>query len=317
MNNRKNFKPSLLITRLQRPGFSLVELMVVIAIVAVLVALLLPSLQKAKELAEKTSCLSERRQLGLALFAFAADHSNRVPRQIDNYHTGNREMADYGNYEGTGSRKRLLMSGTGTNNGVSAEQMLPTGVMAERGYVSTPELMYCAGWRTEEDLPTQSNYRRSYLLHQDEGRAYWNRLIDGKSNNLLLARFGVSHFFFAGDTVKFWNSPQTSYTRDDEARLSLDTLVEKWEHSRRHTPLMFACTNQDPQGTGYEISSHNYTGSNGVFVDGSARWLGRPEMRRLSGSNSRWVIFNSKISTPSSVSWNMFRIVREKLSISQ
>ncbi len=60
--------------------FTLIELMVVIAIIAVLIAFLLPALQQAKEYAKSITCMSNQRQLGLIAMVYAGDHESVVPQ---------------------------------------------------------------------------------------------------------------------------------------------------------------------------------------------------------------------------------------------
>lgn len=64
-------------------GFTLVEMLVVLAIISVLAALLLPTLNKAREAGRSTACLSNLRQIGLALQLYVQDYNNRLPFMRD------------------------------------------------------------------------------------------------------------------------------------------------------------------------------------------------------------------------------------------
>lgn len=63
----------------RKDAFTLIELLVVVAIVAILAAMLLPALQRAKAQARQPLCLNNLRQLMLAVHAYADDHNDSIP----------------------------------------------------------------------------------------------------------------------------------------------------------------------------------------------------------------------------------------------
>ena len=67
------------VSRRERAAFTLVELLVVIGIIAILIAILLPTLNRARESAKRTQCLSNLRQLHTALVLYAQTNKDAVP----------------------------------------------------------------------------------------------------------------------------------------------------------------------------------------------------------------------------------------------
>ena len=75
-NLRKSASP------FHRVGFTLIELLVVVAVIGILAGLILPALAKAKQRAQQTGCLSNMKQIGVAIHMYADDNEDTLPGPV-------------------------------------------------------------------------------------------------------------------------------------------------------------------------------------------------------------------------------------------
>jgi prepilin-type N-terminal cleavage/methylation domain-containing protein len=121
-------------------GFTLVELLVVIGIIALLISILLPSLNRARESANKVKCGSNMRQIGQAMLLYANENRGLFPRTI--YQAN---VAPNVTNQGFGALNPFVGNPCGNNNMAAAMFLLI------RTQDITPEVFVCPSGNAEKD----------------------------------------------------------------------------------------------------------------------------------------------------------------------
>src|SRR6185312_5970192 len=138
--------------RRDRGGFTLIELLVIIAIIAILAAMLLPALAKARQRATQAACLNNERQLALAWLMYAEDSNERivnlstyVPGGLANAKNGIPWRVDI--FNGQQSPTPNLSTEAAWNAAIERGYKQPTPTIEGPlfRYAGNPDIVHCPG----------------------------------------------------------------------------------------------------------------------------------------------------------------------------
>jgi prepilin-type N-terminal cleavage/methylation domain-containing protein/prepilin-type processing-associated H-X9-DG protein len=248
-------------------GFTLVELLVVVAIIGVLVALLLPAVQAARESSRRTSCANNLRQQGLALIGFESDRRTLPVGCIDcleppqRFHSWNSQILPW--LEQAALRKQLDFA-------VPSYQAPNIDVAAQ-----TLNVFTCPS-TLEEDLASKSGlWRRAAFTDyggiygvEGEGR---DALEDNNSQHLELASLGVMVY---DEPVAYRDILDGLSQTAAIAEMKLRRRVEcEWISGHN----IFAQEQETPinsaSGLGNDVGSPHPGGAQIAFCDGHVAFL--------------------------------------------
>jgi prepilin-type N-terminal cleavage/methylation domain-containing protein len=136
----------------RKGAFTLIELLVVIAIIAILAAMLLPALASAKEKAQRTQCVNNVRQLGLAIQMYAGDNKDHLP-----YPNWNPPWGQGWLYDGTLGAAPNLFSAPYNINPIKAYE---GGLTGNNGGLLWPYIKAMGVYRCPLDVTNTADFKK-------------------------------------------------------------------------------------------------------------------------------------------------------------
>lgn len=144
-------------------GFSLIELLVVVAIISILAAILLPALSRAKARSSRISCVCNLKQVGVAFRTWALDHNDQYPMQVSITNGGTMELvgsqtvfADFAVMSNELSTPKILFcpSDRDRSRAMATDFVgMPSGSAKPTSFVSDTNLSYFVGVDATDTLP--------------------------------------------------------------------------------------------------------------------------------------------------------------------
>lgn len=249
--------------RSDQAAFTLIEVLVVVAIIGLLAAILLPSLKAAREQARRTDCASNLHQIGVGLTMYAQAHKDQLPPIF-------RTATSFTTYY-------LRANGAGTHG---------LGLLIDRRYISDPKTFYCTGQHSRDSAsltyngPDNRYYSRKAWDDLPSPRpqvrcSYPARLIEVPQEAQQIGAGPTMRPMPAGELTG-WRMGRFSQTvlGPNPRKIIATDLSQKVVYSDFTGVTLWTGGGLE---TGNVASPHNLKGFNRLFGDASVRWL-KPDL---------------------------------------
>jgi len=228
-------------------AFTLVELLVVIGIIAVLIGILLPTLTRAREAAQRTACLSNMRELGTMLRMYGTTYNDVIPI-------------------GFMDQKAFSYIMNWCNAGSSPPKPSQMGLLVTANLVKNPKTFYCPSETQDRQFMYQPN--PSATVASDNPWPFWNTPATGKHTRLGYSARPVVNW--PANLTALPNG-KTITNKDKEYWLPIDgssrIVLPRWSKLTGNAILA------DNNYTLAKVLQRHKRGINVLYGTGAAKWV--------------------------------------------
>lgn len=276
--------------------FTLVELLVILAIIAVLAALLFPALTRAKETARRASCLSQQRQINIGALVFAGDHNGYLPVRSEHdgmWWTGTGWEAWWDSVNNVNGPLQFSIYGLERRDWIISS-LWPVNSFGEPGgsYLTDKSLMRCPSRRDHY----QTSNPWDMLIAKQKWNDFWS----------CYQAIGLSGFLHHAGWYG-WHNPLylIRAEKHDPAQALFTDAVGRWDRGYEY-------------GGDWDIlhqTNHwagNPGGGNVIYADGTGRWRPFSTQAWVGGQNcgsapaGSWTVWGALWGGPSAAQRDYF-----------